>query len=428
MSETTAPVVVIGGGLAGLAAATFVARAGKPVVLFERSAELGGRAVTSESGGFRFNLGPHALYQGGAADRALKEFGVNFSGGHPPTDSGVTIFEGALDRLPGGPRGLLATHLISARGKLQLAAFLAALPRMRLERLQYTTLADWAEGRFREPMLRRLILALLRLSTYTNADDRTSAAAALSQLRAGLKGVWYVDGGWQVLVDGLRVAAVAAGVRIVNSTRVEALDLEAGRVVGVRLAADWQAASAVIIAGTPSTATELTGATFDAVPIQAACLDVALRSLPQPARLFALGLDQAVYFSVHSATAKLAPTGSALVSLGKYLKPGAAADPRADEAELEAVFDLVQPGWRTQVIERRFLPKLAVHHGMALAELGGLAGRPSVRVQGIENAFLAGDWVGPEGLLTDAVFASARSAALMAGEVAVVPRATIAAR
>ena len=36
-------------------------------------------------------------------------------------------------------------------------------------------------------------------------------------------------------------------------------------------------------------------------------LDIGLRSLPNPRRLVAFGVDQPTYFSVHSAVAKLAP-------------------------------------------------------------------------------------------------------------------------
>jgi phytoene dehydrogenase-like protein len=54
-------VVVVGGGLGGLAAATYLARSGRTVTLFEKSRALGGRAMTQANGDFRFNLGPHAL-------------------------------------------------------------------------------------------------------------------------------------------------------------------------------------------------------------------------------------------------------------------------------------------------------------------------------------------------------------------------------
>ena len=46
-----------------------------------------------------------------------------------------------------------------------------------------------------------------------------------------------------------------------------------------------------------------------AKPVSAACLDVGLSRLPRPKASFALGIDQPLYFSVHSAFATLGPEG-----------------------------------------------------------------------------------------------------------------------
>lgn len=52
--------VVIGGGIAGLAAAALLARGGRCVTLFEQAA-LGGRARSSAHADAMLNQGPHAL-------------------------------------------------------------------------------------------------------------------------------------------------------------------------------------------------------------------------------------------------------------------------------------------------------------------------------------------------------------------------------
>lgn len=144
-----------------------------------------------------------------------------------------------------------------------------------------------------------------------------------------------------------------------------------------------------------------------AVPVRAAVLDVALERLPQPERSFALGIEQSLYLAVHSKTAQLSPADGALIHLAKYLPP-AETDAARDERELLALLDLVQPGWRDLLVERRFLPRMVVVNRLAPANEGGLAGRPGLVVPDSQHLYLAGDWVGPEGWLADASLASAR--------------------
>jgi len=136
--------------------------------------------------------------------------------------------------------------------------------------------------------------------------------------------------------------------------------------------------------------------------------------LPRGQATFALGIDRPLYFSVHSAVARLAPSGNAVIHAAKYLGSESAADPKAVERELEEMFDLVQPGWRDVVIERRFLPAMTVSHALVTAEQGGYGGRPGVEIPGIEGLYVTGDWVGPQGLLADASIASGKRAAEVA--------------
>ena len=93
--------------------------------------------------------------------------------------------------------------------------------------------------------------------------------------------------------------------------------------------------------------------------------------------------------------------------VAKYLTPGQS----AEREELEGLLDCAQPGWRSLVVDQRYLPSNEVAGLTPTAELGGTLGRPSVRVAEMERVFLVGDWVGEEGILASAVLGSALTAA-----------------
>ena len=68
-------VVVIGGGLGGLAAAATLAARGYAVTLVEKSTWLGGKAAQLDEAGFRFDMGPTILTIPGVLKRIFDEAG-----------------------------------------------------------------------------------------------------------------------------------------------------------------------------------------------------------------------------------------------------------------------------------------------------------------------------------------------------------------
>jgi phytoene dehydrogenase-like protein len=404
-------IAVVGGGIAGLTAGGLLAQRGARVTVFEAAGELGGRARTVVRDGYSFNLGAHALYRRGAGWRVRRCLDVKVTGGTVSRTALALVRDGAL--LPG--RALI-------RDGGEVARLSARLIRQELHGLSDSSVTGWLDDQAPGPGARQVFEALVRLTTYTAEHDRLSIDAAATQFRIGARGsVRYLDGGWRSLVRALRAAAeragavVAAGDRVLeveHDDRVRAVRLASGR----RLRVD----GAVLAVGGPGAARALTGdgpgaevlARWEAqaVPVRAACLDLALSRAPRP-RLYAIGLDEPTYASVHSTWGALAPPGSALVHTAWYLREGDA--PEAARARLEALLDLAQPGWRGLIVHERFLPRMEVTAGMPLASAGGLPGRPGPLVPGVEGLAVAGDWVGGEGLLADASFASAERAAAL---------------
>jgi phytoene dehydrogenase-like protein len=127
-----------------------------------------------------------------------------------------------------------------------------------------------------------------------------------------------------------------------------------------------------------------------------------------PARRIVFGIDEPIYLSVHTPAARLVDGPGEVAHLLWY---GDTADDQ--RPRLEALLDRAQPGWRDEVVDLRAGRRLVVAHGRPLPGRG-FAGRPPAMVPDVPGLFVAGDWVGPEGLLADAVLGSARAAGRLA--------------
>lgn len=412
-NPSTFDTAVIGAGLAGLVAANRLADAGRSVIVADGLGASGGRARTSLLADHLVNQGPHALYVGGHADRALRRLGIPVEGGAPPTRGTRCLYDDRLHLLPAGPVSLLRTSLLSPVEKMTVGALLARLPRLDPVPLDDVTVDDWIDSVTRREAVRNLLAALFRLATYVNCPELLSAGAALRQLSMAVDdGVLYLHGGWQTLVDGLTTRAEAAGVVFRYDGSVTGVLGESPRLAIRTATEDLSARTTIVAAGGPETAERLTGATglVEAAgpPTRVAVLDLALDH--QPDHRFVLGIDHPVYFSVHGPPARLAPDGQATASAVRYLHPRA--DGPADENR-SALEDIAAASGvqASSLLADRYLHAMTVTHGIPLAERGGLAGRPGIDAADRPGVLIAGDWVGPEGMLADAAAASAWAAA-----------------
>ncbi len=75
-SDTKYDTVIVGGGIAGLTAAAYIARAGRSVVLFERQAKTGGLVQTFERNRVFFDAGLRSIENSGIVLPMLKQLGI----------------------------------------------------------------------------------------------------------------------------------------------------------------------------------------------------------------------------------------------------------------------------------------------------------------------------------------------------------------
>lgn len=76
MNKNSYDAIIIGGGIAGLTTASYLARTGKKILLLEKNRELGGLVNTFSHNGFRYEAGVRALEDAGIIFPMLKDLGI----------------------------------------------------------------------------------------------------------------------------------------------------------------------------------------------------------------------------------------------------------------------------------------------------------------------------------------------------------------
>lgn len=258
--------VVIGGGISGLATAALLAREGAEVTLVEARDELGGRAGSWESGGFRFDTGPSWYLMPEVFDHFFRLLGtssaeqldllpldpayrVYFEGDDEPFDLPAEGARDALVALDPDAEQQLDRYLASAADTYDLATstFLYST----YESLRPLLTARTLRGL---PTLLRLLAEPLdrRIRRHTR-DPRvqqilgypavflgTSPAKApgmyhlMSHLDIG-QGVLYPRGGFTAVIAAIARVARAEGVDIRTGCRATRITVADGAATGVEV-------------------------------------------------------------------------------------------------------------------------------------------------------------------------------------------------
>lgn len=409
-------VAVVGAGLAGLTAAAELVRAGAMVTLFERSGAIGGRASTLLKEGFYLNQGPHALYKSGAAYEMVRDFQIPISHGPSPRfKRAFALADGELHDLPLSMGTLVSTKVLSTTEKIELVSLISRVSAIPTGEVMSVTLDAWLTKNVSRKRVREVIEALVRLSSYSNNPGDISAGAAIRQLALALRGVVYLDKGWQTLVDGLHALCKPKMNEVLNAHVSRIRPNENG--VELYVNEEVMPFDAAILALSPAQAEKIVGLNFtDSMQdVNVACLDVCLNKLPIEDNTFALGVDEPVYYSVHSSAAKLSEReAGAVVHAAYYLAPGETGG-QLHHDRLTGLIDRIQPGWRDEVVYQRYLPQMVASFGFPAAMRNGCNGVSDAAdahlLSKMPNVCVCGDWVGSDYLLADAAVASARRAA-----------------
>jgi squalene-associated FAD-dependent desaturase len=269
-------IVVVGGGLAGLAAAIRCADAGAAVTLLERRPRLGGATWSFRRRGLWFDNGQHVFLR---CCRAYREFLARIG-----ADGAVHL----QDRLavpvvaPGGRRACLRRHPLPAPLHLapslacyghltpaqRLRAAAAALALRRVDpddpAVDRLTFADWLAAHGQDAATVEALWDLIGRPTLNVAAAEASLAQAAMVFRTGLlSDPGAADIGWsrvplsQLHGGPAARTLTAAGAEIRLSAPVDAVDRRRDGGLTVRVAGEALRADGAVVATPPAAAARL---------------------------------------------------------------------------------------------------------------------------------------------------------------------------
>jgi phytoene desaturase len=262
-------VIVIGGGLGGLAAAIRLARMGYRPTLVEKNERLGGKMDCWESRGFRFDTGPTLLTMPFVLDDLLRTTGRRLEdhlelvpldplcryvfpdGTRLDASSDPTTMAGRIARLHAGDaeayphfleharsiyKAAAEPFLFSGFGSLRPAALLSRLRHLPalLKLDAFRTLDAAVRSSFQDPRLHQLFN---RFATYTGSSPYLAPATlAVIPYIELVTGGWYVRGGMYRVAELLESVARHEGVSIRLGQSVARIEVRTNRATGVHTA------------------------------------------------------------------------------------------------------------------------------------------------------------------------------------------------
>lgn len=250
--------VVIGGGPAGLAAAHTLAKGGAQVTLVDAAPVLGGLASSFDVQGTRIERYYHFICRGDDdLVEILDELGL--SGKLHWRDSRMAYFvDGTLYPFL-TPLELLRFRPLSLLDRIRAGVAVKLAQRMREETLAPQKAVGWLKRMFGERAYRVIWEPLMRFKFSEHAPEISAAWiwARMVRLSRSRTSPWreelgYIEGGSQVVLEGLGRDIEVRGGRILLKAAVEQILIRDGRATGVRVGGETLPAGTVISTVTTS--------------------------------------------------------------------------------------------------------------------------------------------------------------------------------
>ena len=286
--------IIVGGGHNGLVAASYLAKAGKKVVLLEAESELGG-ATTSVKPFPEFDarLSRYSYLVSLLPDQIVADLGINFKtlersiASYTPfskagEDQGLLISQNWDERTSKSFSDLTGSD---SEGKAwqrfygDIAALAERIAPSMLQPLKSASqlkneiglnetweflmerpIGEVIRDRFSDDIVRGVILTDALIGTFVSSDDLQANRCFLYHLIGNGTGQWRVpQGGMGALVQELKRVAIASGVEILLNSGVVSIDSDTAGVSVTTEASEKFSARDLLFAGAPQTLAKIRG-------------------------------------------------------------------------------------------------------------------------------------------------------------------------
>lgn len=416
-------VVIVGGGLAGLASGAYLASKGKKIALLERGA-LGGRAVTLKIKGFNFNFGAHAIYgrDTSVLSTLEKELGLNIEWRDFHPNKAKYDLGDDLTAVPANIQGLFLTKVLKGLDKVKFT-FEILKTMLKLETGHpHLSIQKWMEKKNISEDVREMMLGLASSNFFTREPEKIPSDVFFTYYRRIFttnKPVAYIGGGWQALIDEfVRVIEQNSGT-ILTKTKVESVTVEDDRVTGVSTAEGVITADEFVFCIPPKELAKVFKETklehgitqyANYEPTYVVVYDVGLKKRIDVPYTYIYDKQNNVFLTdISYYDTTCVPEGGQLLQATAYLNQSEIGNKEVIEQRkelIEQMYDKHFQGWREELV----VPRVSTRAVVQEIKWTMTQNPMPVYFPDYRNLFFAGDWCEGQGQLSELSFSSAYEA------------------
>lgn len=415
--------IIVGGGLAGLTAAAMLAKQGQKVLVLERGI-LGGRAVTLNLKGFKFNFGAHAIYGRDTSTLRIleKELGIDigwrdFNPQKAKYDLGSTMTD-----VPANIAGLFRTRILNNANKVKftyeifktLIGTEKGNPRISIKK--------WMEDKQVSEDVQEMMLTLASSNFFTRDPEKIPSDVFFNyyqRLFSTNKPVTYIEGGWQALIDEFVRVIEENGGEIKTKSKIIRVKTEGDQIVGVETTKETFKGSSFIFCIPPAELSKV----FEETKIEyilkhyagyeasyVFVYDIGLKTRIDAPYTYIYDKKNKIFITdISYYDESCVPEDGQLLQAISYLRQEDLGNKEAlngHQEKIEQLYDKHFPGWREELVVPRISKRASAQEIKWTMNQQALP----IFLPDYRNLFFAGDWCQAKGQLSELSFSSAYEA------------------